>query len=70
MKRIDLIKGGTAGDIAALLCDLVDEVIYNAGEASADAYFVPHHRKTCPAEATCKVGHNGFMDWLQEEAEQ
>lgn len=55
--------------MAELLCDLVQETIWNAEKASDAPYHIPFACKICPAAKWCKVGHSGFHGWLQEEAE-
>lgn len=67
MKRIDKIKGGTVGDVAEILCDLVQEAFFGAEEKYRGKW-VPYPCDACPASRTCRVGNCGFMDWLQEEA--
>lgn len=55
---------------AEILCDLVQETMLNAEDASENSSAVPFACKICPAARYCKVGRNGFHVWLQKEDER
>ena len=53
---------------AAILCDLVQETMLNAEDASDNSSAVPFACEVCPASRSCRIKHNGFRDWLAKEA--
>lgn len=58
MTRYEYLKNTTFENVAEFLCQIVD---YSTPEDKANMC------DSCIASATCKKGHNGFMDWLKED---
>lgn len=67
MTYLELMKTGEERQIAAMLCDLVNDVV-EAIESTNHRYCF-HACEGCPASEMCKAGHNGFHAWLQKEVE-
>lgn len=53
----DRIRAMSDGELAALLCNI-----------QAEKALEPC--KACVASDTCRAGHNGFIDWLQQPAQE
>ena len=47
-------------ELGKFLCDLVEDVVYSADDNKCACDY-------CPAQNECKLNHNGFIDWLDDE---
>lgn len=63
MTRLDLLRTGTAEEIAELLCNETEDGIIRANDRNVDVAIC----ETCPAWEFCRVGKNGFEEWLKKE---
>ena len=59
MTRFEQIKQMDTKEMTRFLCYFTETVL---GLADID-YACDH----CPASRFCKIGHNGFEDWLNED---
>ena len=69
MTRLETLRTADEKDVAQIFCDLIGDYAWTMEEIADDLAVFPHQCKACPAYKSCKPGHNGFIDWLQEEAE-
>lgn len=60
MTNRDNLNSMTNEELAELFCNAIDEF---AGRADV------HTCDYCPVRSLCKKGHNGFLAWLEKEAE-
>lgn len=67
MTREDIFRNGTKEEIARILCDMIQEYAWVAEEISDPLVVYPHECRPCPARKYCKPGHQGFIEWLEEE---
>lgn len=47
-------------DLAKFLCRIVEDAIYTANDGLCACDY-------CPAQNECRINHNGFLDWLDDE---
>ena len=66
MTKRDYIKQADPKELAAWLCDLINTFAENQDDIEPGRVF-PHHCRSCPAQRTCQPGHNGFLDYLEQE---
>lgn len=66
MTRLELLRTGTEEQIAELLCDEHEQGEIIARDRGVDLDTCD----SCPAQRTCRRGHNGFLDWLTKEIKQ
>lgn len=59
MKNIDVFKNGNAEEIADVLCSMINNMPTNPKD--------DNNCEICPATNYCKIGHTGFIDWLETE---
>ena len=69
MTRQEQFKTAPIEEVAQALCDMIGDYAWTMEEIADDLAVFPHQCKACPAYKSCKPGHNGFIDWLQEEAD-
>ena len=61
MTRFEEIKTMSEEELADVLCEIVFDTHRNAG--------IDFDRcEACPAARYCRMGHNGFIDWLKGDA--
>ena len=70
MTRLETLKTADEKDVAQIFCDLIGDYSWTLEEIADGAAVFPHYCRACPGYKTCKPGHVGFIDWLQEEAEE
>ena len=61
MTQREYMQTASDEDLADLLCYVITNTLERA-DADIDTC------KACPASRWCRKGHNGFIDWLKEEA--
>ena len=59
MTRYEYIQSCSLEEMAHILCDILDVSLIDSDIRPCDV---------CIATKYCKVGHNGFKDWLSKEA--
>lgn len=59
MTRYEYIQSCSLEEMAHILCDILDVCMCEQNIRPCDV---------CLATNDCKVGHNGFKDWLNKEA--
>lgn len=58
MKRLSVFKKGDKEKIANILCNIIQDTCTSIDDDFCDR---------CPATKWCSFGHNGFIDWLEQE---
>ena len=69
MTRLELLRTGTAQEIAKTLCEEIDDWWADTIDAGKGIDYDISVCEICPARETCKPGHVGFLDWLEEAEE-
>lgn len=65
MTRMEFFRTATEEELISYLCDEHERRISELNDRGEDFSVC----KTCPAADTCRIGHTGFKDWLNAEAE-
>lgn len=67
MTRIQFIQSCSLEELAKIFCSIIDDVDYQVHEKGGIDIETCDY---CPATEFCRIGHNGFLDWLLKEREK
>ena len=70
MTRLETLRTADPKDVAQMICDMLGEYSWTLEDLAKDSSVFPHYCRACPGYKTCKPGHVGLIDWLNEEAEK
>lgn len=70
MTREEIFRNGTKEEISEILCDMIQEYAWLTEEVADPLTVFPHECRACPARKHCKPGHQGFIEWIEEEQEE
>lgn len=62
MKNREKLNHMSDEELAKKLCDFINDIADNAD--------IDDMCKLCPVNKNCRKGHNGFVAWLNQEAEE
>jgi hypothetical protein len=63
MKNREKLNSMTNEELADLFCETMEKIIDKSDTVTQDLCDI------CPVKHLCKMGNNGFLVWLEKEAE-